>query len=86
MYDRIGKYNLNYCEDAIIDLINLTVKITNMINLKKPNVLHEIKKLYNGVLQYENESDTEFESIDYDDYYELSEDSDTGEIIGFRNM
>ena len=57
-----------------------------MINLKKPNVLQEIKKLYNGVLQYENESDTEFESIDYDDYYELSEDSDTGEIIGFRNM
>ena len=86
MYDRIEKYNLNYCEDAIIDLIDLTVKITDMINLKKPNVLQEIKKLYNGVLQYENESDTEFESIDYDDYYELSEDSDTGEIIGFRNM
>ena len=86
MYDRLEKYNLNYCEDAIFDLINLTVEITNMINLKKPNVLQEIKKLYNGVLQYENESDTEFESIDYDDYYELSEDSDTGEIIGFRNM
>ena len=86
MYDRIEKYDLNYCEDAIIDLIDLTVKITDMINLKKPNVLQEIKKLYNGVLQYENESDTEFESIDYDDYYELSEDSDTGEIIGFRNM
>ena len=67
MYDRIEKYNLNYCEDAIIDLINLTVKITKMINLKKPNVLQEIKKLYNGVLQYENESDTEFESIDFDD-------------------
>ena len=86
MYDRIEKYDLNYCEDAILDLIDLTVKITDMINLKKPNVLQEIKKLYNGVLQYENESDTEFESIDYDDYYELSEDSDTGEIIGFRNM
>ena len=77
---------MNYCEDAIIVLIDLTVKITNTINLKKPNVLQEIKKLYNGVLQYEIESDTEFESIDYDDYYELSEDSDTGEIIGFRNM
>ena len=86
MYDRIEKYDLNYCEDAIIDLIDLTVKITDMTNLKKPNVLQEIKKLYNGVLQYENESDTEFESIDYDDYYELSEDSDTGETIGFRNM
>ena len=86
MYDRIEKYDLNYCEDAVLDLIDLTVKIADMINLKKPNVLQEIKKLYNGVLQYENESDTEFESIDYDDYYELSEDSGTGEIIGFRNM
>ena len=86
MYDRIEKYDLNYCEDDILDLIDLTVKIVDMINLKKPNVLQEIKKLYNGVLQYENENDTEFESIDYDDYYELSEDSDTGEIIGFRNM
>ena len=86
MYDRIEKYNLNYCEDAILDLIDLTVKITDMINLKKPNVLQEIKKLYNGVSQYENDDDTENESIEYDDYYELSEDSDTGEIIGFRNM
>ena len=86
MYDRIEKYDLNYCEDAVLDLIDLTVKIADMINLKKPNVLQEIKKLYNDVLQYENESDTELESIDYDDYYELSEDSDTGEIIGFRNM
>ena len=86
MYDRIEKYDLNYCEDAVLDLIDLTVKIADMINLKKPNVLQEIKKLYNGVLQYENESDTEFETIDDDDYYELSEDSDTGEIMGFRNM
>ena len=86
MYDRIEKYDLNYCEDTILDLIDLIVKITDMIHLKKPNILQEIKKLYNGVLQYENESDTEFESIGYDDYYELSEDSDTGEIIGFRNM
>ena len=85
-YDRIEKYDLNYCEDAILDLIDLTVKITNMINLKKPNVLQEIKKLYNGVSQYENDDDTENESVEYDDYYELSEDSDTGEIIGFRNM
>ena len=86
MYDRIEKYDLNYCEDAILDLIDLTVKITDMINLKKPNVLQEIKKLYNGVSQYENDDDTENESVEYDDYYELSEDSDTGEIIGFRNM
>ena len=87
MYDRIEKYDLNYCEDAILDLIDLTVKITDMINLKKPNVLQEIKKLYNGVSQYENDDDdTENKSVEYDDYYELSEDSDTGEFIGFRNM
>ena len=86
MYDRIEKYDLNYCEDAILDLIDHTVKISHMINSKKPNVLQEIKKLYDSILQYENESDMEYESIEYDDYYELSEDSDTGEIIGFRNM
>ena len=87
MYDRIEKYDWNYCEDAILDLIDLTVKITDMINLKKPNVLQEIKKLYNGVSQYENDDDDiENESVEYDHYYELSEDSDTGEIIGFRNM
>ena len=86
MLHRIEKYDLSYCEDAILDLIDLTIKINDMINLKKPGVLQEIKKLYNSVLQFENESDTECESIEYDDYYELSEDSDTGEIIGFRNI
>ena len=85
MYDKIEKYDLNYCEDAILDLIDLTVKIIDMINMKKPGVLQEIKKLYDGVLQYENDSDTEIESIDYDDCDMLSEDSDTGEIIGFTN-
>ena len=86
MYDRIEKYELDYCEDDILDLVDLTVKITDMVILKKPGVLQEIKKLYDGVLQYENESDMEYESIEYDDYYELSEDKDTGEIIGFRNL
>ena len=86
MYDRIEKYDLNYCEDDVLDLTDLTVKIADMINSKKSNVLQEIKKLYNGVLQYENDSDTECESIDYDDCDMLSEDSDTGEIIGFRNI
>ena len=85
MYDRIEKYDLDYCEDDILNLIDHTVKITDMIILKKPNVLQEIKKLYNSILQYENDSDTECESIDYDDCDILSEDSDTGEIIGFRN-
>ena len=84
MYDRIEIYDLNYCEDDILNLIDLTVKITNMIILKKPNILQEIKKLYNSILQYGNDSDTECESIDYDDCDILSEDSDTGEIIGFR--
>ena len=86
MYDRIEKYDMNYCENAILDLIDLTVKIIDMINLKKPDVLQEIKKLYDGVSLYENDNDTENESVEYDDYYELSEDSDTGEILGFRNM
>jgi len=82
MYHRIEKHGLNYCEDAILDLIDLTVKIINMINLKKPGILQEIKKLYDGVTQNENDSDTENETIEYDEYYELSEDSDTGEFIG----
>ena len=86
MFDRIEKYDLNYCEDEILNLTDLTVKITDMNNLKKPYVLQEIKKLYNSILQYENDSDTECESIDYDDCDILSEDSDTGEIIGFRNI
>ena len=86
MSDRMKKYDLNYCENVILDLIDLTVKIIDMINLKKPSVLQAIKKLYDGVSQYENDNDTENESIEYDDYYELSEDKDTGEIIGFRNM
>ena len=86
MCDRIEKYDLNYCEDAILNLIDLTVKITNMIISKKSGVLQEVKKLCDGVSQYENDNDTDNESIEYDDYYELSEDNDTGEIIGFRNM
>ena len=86
MCDRIEKYDLNYCEDVILNLIDLTVKITNMIISKKPGVLQEVKKLCDGVSQYENDNDTDNESIEHDDYYELSEDSDTGEIIGFRNM
>ena len=38
MYNRIEKYSFNYCEDAILDLIDLTVKIIDLINLKKPGV------------------------------------------------
>ena len=79
MYDRIEKYDLNYCEDDILDLIDHTVKISHMINSEKPNVLQEIKNLFNNILQYD--------FIDDDDEWNiLSEDSDTGEIIGFRNI
>ena len=35
MYNGIEKNDLNYCEDAILNLIDLTVKIIDMINLKK---------------------------------------------------
>ena len=77
---------MKYCEAAILDLVDLIVKITDMNNLNKLGILQEIKNLYYGVLEYENDSDRECESIEYDDYYVLSEDSDTGEFVGFRNM
>ena len=38
------------------------------------------------MIKYEIDSYTECKTIGQDDYYMLSEDSDTGEIIGFRNM
>ena len=85
-YHRTEKYDLNYCEDDFLDLIDLTVKIIDMIKLKKPNVLQEIKQLYGGVLYYENDSDTECVSIENDNCDVLSEVSDTGENIGFRNI
>ena len=34
IYRRTIKYNLKYCKDAILNLIDLTVKITGMINIK----------------------------------------------------
>ena len=68
---------------AIPDLV---VKIGNMSSLKKPGVLIEVKKLYDNISQYGHDTDIEDEFVDFDDYYELSEDSDTGENIGFRNM
>ena len=88
MSERIEKDDLNYCEEGILNMIDLTVEIIDMINLKKPDVLQEVKKFYNGVSQYENDndSDTECESVEYNDCDMLSEDSDTCEIIGFRKM
>ena len=81
MYDRIEKYDLNYCEDAILNLIDLTVKTLIWLTSKNLVYWRKLKNLYDGVLEYEDDSDTEKESVEYDDYYELSEDSDTGEII-----
>ena len=86
MNRRAVKYILNFCEDAILNLFHLVVKIDDMIGLRKPGILQGVKKLYDSISQYEIDSDTENESVEYDDYnYELSEGSDTGEIIGSRN-
>ena len=35
LYNRIEKYDLNNCDDAIVNLIDLTVNIHDMIDLKK---------------------------------------------------
>ena len=35
MYIRIKNYDSIYCEDGILNLIDLTVKIIDMINLRK---------------------------------------------------
>ena len=86
VFIRIEKSDLNYCEDVIPNLINLTDKTIDMINLRKPGILKEVKKLYDGLLEYENDSDAENDSIEYDEGYELSEDSVTGEKLGFRNL
>ena len=37
------KHNLTYCEEAILNLIDLTVKITHMNTLNKPGILREIE-------------------------------------------
>ena len=46
------KYDLKYFEDGILDLIDLFVKITDMVLEKKPGILQEIKKLRDCVLLY----------------------------------
>ena len=40
----IVKNNLNYCEEAIVDLIDLTVKITDVVVLKKNLVYYKKSK------------------------------------------
>ena len=64
----LKKYVFNFCEDAILDLIDRTVKLIDMITLKKPGKLKETKKLFDGVLPCENDSDTECESLEYNDH------------------
>ena len=59
MYHRIEKCILKYFEDGLLDLIDLTVSKTDMVILKKPGILQEIKKLYDAVLLYENDIDVE---------------------------
>ena len=85
MNRRIMKNDLNYCEHSILDLIDLTVKITDMVILKKPGRIQGVKKLNDAVLQYKNGSDTEYGSVEIDDYDVLSDKSDTGENIAVRN-
>ena len=68
---RTKKHDLKYCEDATFDLIYLNVQIFDMIILEKPGKIQEFKKLYEGALQHENDSDMEWESLEYDDYYVL---------------
>ena len=36
---RFIKHKLNYCEDGVLDLIDLTVKISDVVVLKKPGTL-----------------------------------------------
>ena len=38
-----------------------------MIVSKKPGIIQEVKKLYDGVSQYENDKDTENEFVEFDD-------------------
>ena len=71
------KCNLNFCEDAIPDLIRLTVKITHMGILEISGLLRENKKLYDAVLLHKNDSVDYSSLIEYDDYDVLSENSET---------
>ena len=42
MYHRIEQHDLIYCEDALLDPIDVTVKIFEIFKLKKSGVLQEI--------------------------------------------
>ena len=89
LYRRVEKFDLNYSEDGVFGLIDFTVKLTDMVFLKEPGSSQESKKLFDAVLLYENDIDVEhayLSLVEYDDYDVLSEDSDTREFIGFRNM
>ena len=57
-----------------------------MVLLEKPGMLQEIKKLDNGVLLYGKDLDTGYVYNSFFEYDVISEDSGTGEIIGFGNL
>ena len=68
MCRRLVKQNLTYYEDAVLDLIDFTVEITDMVVLKKPGVLQEFEELYDGVLLYDRDVGHAHSSlIEYDD-------------------
>ena len=46
MNRRFIYYDLNFCENAFVDLIDLTVKITDLVVSKKPGILQEIKNCH----------------------------------------
>ena len=86
MNRRIIKCSWNFCEKVFLNLIDFTVRKSDMVSFKKPRILQETKKLHDAVLLYENDGDV-YSSLNIEDDYDASsEDSDTGELIGFRKM
>ena len=84
MCRRIKKFDLIYCGDVILDLIDLTVKLTGMVVMKKRAHYKKSKKLRDGVLLYGCVLDIGFVYSSLFEYNVLSEDSDTGGwFIGF---
>ena len=52
MYRRIKNIDLIYCGDVILDLIDLTVKLTDIVVMKKRVPYKQSKKMRDGVLLY----------------------------------
>ena len=57
--------NLYYVSEVLrFKMYHRTNKYDLNFNVKKPGILQEIKKLFDGVLQYEEDSVTECESLE----------------------